>query len=66
LDNVNIYKDKKVREHFRELVERSCAKTTYYDDLDLFDIIFEREAKIHPDILPEDERDPPPLHRTQG
>lgn len=57
LRNDNLYKDEKVREHFRELVERNCEKRTYWDDLDSFDIIFGREAKIHPEILPEDERD---------
>lgn len=57
LRNDNLYKDQKVREHFRELVERNCEKRTDYFDLDCFDIIFEREAKIHPEILPEDERD---------
>ncbi len=57
LRNDNLYKDQKVREHFRELVERNCEKRADWNDLDSFDIIFGREAKIHPEILPADERD---------
>jgi hypothetical protein len=56
LENGNLFLNKKIRVHFRELLNKNCEERGSYDDLDFFDITLERISKIHPEILPDEER----------